>query len=183
MPDGQDRAGGITAWPTGRERAASAGGSFPEWPQAWGPEGPSTGCPGGIRCSAGRSRGSGARTHKANPPLDVRRVPGRDFRLCQLSNAVSLWVSAPHSHFVQGDANSAGSVNLSDAVATLLHLVGGLQVRCLDALDADDSGTVALTNVVRGLDYLFRSGPPPAIPLPGTDPTVGGPLDCANGPA
>lgn len=72
-----------------------------------------------------------------------------------------------------GDWNQDASVDLSDAVAILLHLF--VRPRALpcgsnieDAgnralLDVDSSGTVSITDAVFLLDYLFRSGPAPGL--------------------
>jgi len=66
--------------------------------------------------------------------------------------------------FLRGDANSDGGVDLSDAIAVLLHLFAGRSLECLAAGDADGGGSLAITDAVRILDLLFRSGP--ALPDP-----------------
>ena len=83
------------------------------------------------------------------------------------------------SAFVRGDANGDWIVDVSDAVATLLYLFHGRTLRCADAADFDDSGTVGLTDAILGLDYLFRDGAPPPAPFPeiGLDPTPDG-IEC-----
>ena len=74
-------------------------------------------------------------------------------------------------------------MDVSDAIKLVLHLFGGLPVTCLDALDADDTGALNVTDAVVLLNYLFKMGVAPAAPFPanGPDPTTGDPLDCAQG--
>jgi uncharacterized protein (DUF3820 family) len=90
--------------------------------------------------------------------------------------------------FVRGDADSDGTINLTDAVRILNFLfTGGVAPTCLDAADADDSGTLAITDAIRILGWLFSGGVRPLPPSPsggnyspgdcGPDPTVDG-LDC-----
>ncbi len=84
------------------------------------------------------------------------------------------------STFLRGDSNGDGSIDVSDAIATLFYLfLGHATVPCLDAADADDDGALTVTDAVRTLDSLFRGGrplPEPSDP-PGADPTPDA-LDC-----
>jgi hypothetical protein len=76
--------------------------------------------------------------------------------------------------FVRGDANFDDAVGISDAIFTLRFLFqAGVWPACEDAADTDDTGSITLTDVVRLLNHLFRSGPPPPPPYPeaGRDPT------------
>jgi len=68
--------------------------------------------------------------------------------------------------FVRGDTNRDGRFDLTDPLATLLYVVGELDLSCPDAADADDSGIVDTTDAVRGLEFIFRRGPPPPPPFP-----------------
>jgi hypothetical protein len=83
--------------------------------------------------------------------------------------------------FVRGDVTSDLSIDIQDPIALLFHLFAGVPLLCLDAADFDDSGTANLTDAVLSLEYLFRSGAPPAAPFPaaGKDPTADG-LECAG---
>ena len=68
--------------------------------------------------------------------------------------------------FRHGDANSDGSVDVSDAVYLLLWLFNnGDDPLCLDAADPDDSGDINLTDPIFVLDFLFRGGPSPPPPF------------------
>jgi len=81
--------------------------------------------------------------------------------------------------FVRGDANGDSFVDLSDPIATLLHLFSGEdEPPCLDAADANDSGTLDLSDAIAVLAHLFLDGGPlPPPNAPGADPTPDG-LDC-----
>ncbi len=86
--------------------------------------------------------------------------------------------------FVRGDANGDARIDLSDAVAVLLHLFrGGESVRCADAADANDDGALDLGDAIWDVAYLFAHGTAPALPFPaaGADPTVDS-LECAEYP-
>lgn len=75
-------------------------------------------------------------------------------------------------NFRRGDANSDGSVDLGDAVATLLHLfAGSFEPTCKDAVDSDDSGKIELTDAVYTLSYLFLGAKEPPAP---------GPVECGR---
>ncbi|MBN1443847.1 MAG: hypothetical protein JXA90_14145, partial [Planctomycetes bacterium] len=105
--------------------------------------------------------------------LTVRNVDGKT------SNAYPFTIIEPPPTFVRGDSNRDSVVDLSDAIRTLLHLFGGAQTTCEDAADADDSGSVEITDAVFTLDFLFRGGafPPAPFPQAGYDLTSDG-LGC-----
>ena len=89
----------------------------------------------------------------------------------------------PPPRFICGAVKGRAAVDLSDAVALLLHLFAGRPIPCAKAADANDSGTLDIADAARLLDYLFAGGP--ALPAPagacGTDPTED-PLDCRVSP-
>lgn len=76
-------------------------------------------------------------------------------------------------HFIRGDANGDGGLNIADAVGVIYYLFG--QGCCLDpdAMDVDDGGSVDLGDAISLLNYLFQDGEPPRAPhpRPGFDPT------------
>jgi len=76
--------------------------------------------------------------------------------------------------FVRGDSNVDRKVDISDAVSTLNFLFGGKGVThiCKNAMDADDSGDINVTDPILILNHLFRGGSPPPAPYPscGLDP-------------
>ncbi len=84
--------------------------------------------------------------------------------------------------FVRGDANVDDVVDLSDGVAILGNLFLGNRAPapCHDALDADDSGGLEITDAVYVFGFLFRGGPRMPEPYPdfGFDPTPDG-LPCS----
>jgi hypothetical protein len=84
--------------------------------------------------------------------------------------------------FRRGDIDENTQVNLTDAVALLLHLfLGGKPPGCLDAADADDDGALKITDAIYLLAGLFLGSPAPPAPTEGcgTDPTDDA-LGCAS---
>ena len=77
--------------------------------------------------------------------------------------------------FERGDANADGSQDISDVLTILLYLFdGSVKPTCLDALDADDSGGIVLTDPLFLLRGLFLGGEAPPAPFGrcGSDPTA-----------
>lgn len=85
-------------------------------------------------------------------------------------------VTGDEPTFRRADANSDGSVNLSDAVFTLDYLFGGGNgPLCPDALDSNDDGIVNISDPIAALGFLFLGDPAPPAPGPadcGSDPTA-----------
>lgn len=75
--------------------------------------------------------------------------------------------------FVRGDVNLDDRVNVSDVIHLLRHLFVGWSIRCQDSADANDTGTLDVTDAVVQLEFLFLNGPafPPPYPQAGIDPT------------
>jgi hypothetical protein len=76
--------------------------------------------------------------------------------------------------FLRGDSNRDDLVDMSDAVATLLFLVGGKPPPCEDAADADDDGTIGVADAVTTIRHLFLGDGPlkaPGTSYPWLDPT------------
>jgi hypothetical protein len=89
-----------------------------------------------------------------------------------LENHPLLPVRCPH--FLRGDVNEDGRINISDPIATLHFLFLGVDgIRCKKSGDIDDNGLVEITDAIDLLTYLFAGGPapPPPFPEPGLDPT------------
>jgi hypothetical protein len=91
--------------------------------------------------------------------------------------------------FVRGDANSSGTIDLTDGVVTLNFLfTGGPDPLCADAADTDDNGALVISDAVVVFSFLFTGGAPPVAPSPsattylsadcGSD-AEGDGLDCA----
>ncbi|MCZ6792989.1 MAG: DUF1800 family protein [Planctomycetota bacterium] len=116
-------------------------------------------------------------------------------RMCLLTSRIAVtatalilgtaWLPAGDLQIRRGDTNGDGIVDLSDGIATLLHLfLGTFDPQCLDAADVDDSGGVELTDGIFTFNFLFAGGdrPPPPGPLVcGPDPTED-PLGCVSSP-
>ncbi len=87
--------------------------------------------------------------------------------------------------FLRADANSDGTVDISDAIFTLSWLfLGEESPSCKDASDSNDDGLTDLTDPINTLSTLFRGTN--SIPYPGTencdrDPTLDD-LDCLSYP-
>ncbi|MBI4603551.1 MAG: FG-GAP repeat protein, partial [Planctomycetes bacterium] len=86
-------------------------------------------------------------------------------------------------HFRRGAVRGEERPDISDAIRLLGYLfLGAATPACLDAADADDSGSLELTDAVRILGYLFLGGEAPPAPGPlecGPDPTQDD-LGCAT---
>lgn len=87
----------------------------------------------------------------------------------------------PPVHFLRGDTDRSGGLNLTDAI----HLLNGLfrsgpPPTCPDAADANDDGTLDISDAVRLLGHLFLGAGPLPAPFPdaGPDPTPDDPLGC-----
>ena len=91
------------------------------------------------------------------------------------TGSVHVVFGIPRSvEFIRGDADSDGTLNLTDAVFALSFLfLGGTVPICEDAADVDDFGSVELTDAVYLLNHLFLGGAAPPAPYPeaGQDPT------------
>lgn len=87
----------------------------------------------------------------------------------------------PVGHFLRGDVNDDGGVDLSDAVKLLMGLFSDdpLPV-CRDSGDANDDGNLDLGDAIFVLSFLFDHGPiiPPPYPDKGSDPTEDDLPDC-----
>lgn len=81
---------------------------------------------------------------------------------------------------VRGDVDQNSAFTIGDPILALSYLFGGASVPCLEALDANASGTLDLTDPIRMLQMMFLGGP--AFPAP--YPTCGAPpqlmLGCAS---
>ena len=80
----------------------------------------------------------------------------------------------PPRFFRRGDADSNGTVNLTDGITVLNYLfAGGANPACYDAADVTDDGSLDVSDATFLLNFLFKSGSYPAPPFPdwGLDPT------------
>jgi PKD repeat protein len=79
--------------------------------------------------------------------------------------------------FKRGDVDGNQRIELTDPIKILNFLfIGGETLKCMDAADVADTGTVGISSAIYLLNFLFLGGPPPAVPFPepGIDPTVDG---------
>lgn len=81
--------------------------------------------------------------------------------------------------FIRGDVDQDGNFDIADAITTLNHLFV-FPIDCSDIADLDDSGTVSLTDVILGLNFIFGGGAVPAAPYPGCGPDPTPSAGCAG---
>ena len=76
-------------------------------------------------------------------------------------------------HFLRGDMNSDGFIDIADAIETLEGVFLGGLLACGDAADWNDDGKVDISDPIGTLSYLFGGGAAPALPYPqcGSDPS------------
>lgn len=129
-----------------------------------------------------------------NPGIWVRHRQGSGASLATVQSLVppvrlvpgTLHISRGDAPFRRGDFNASGSVDVSDAIATLSFLfVGTDDPFCRDAGDTNDDGRIDLSDAITTLGTLFAGTdlpPPPGVSEPGPDPTSDD-LDCAWYPA
>ncbi len=113
------------------------------------------------------------------PVVNVLVLDGASFPPTTVDGTVIL---TPHDGpmLIRGDASGDGFLDISDGIQVLDYLFNETPSDCLDALDANDTGTINITDAVTVLCTIFCAGtPPPAAPYPacGFDPT-GDALDC-----
>src|SRR5690606_37411736 len=106
--------------------------------------------------------------------LEITRRPALALTAAALLALAASPVAAS-SRFRRGDADSDGSVSLSDALVIVKHLFsGGARPSCPDAADADDNGRIEITDAISTLGFLFLGSIAPPAPGPlecGADPT------------
>ena len=85
--------------------------------------------------------------------------------------------------FVRGDVDLNCKHEITDALITLTYLfLDGSEPDCLDAADANDSGSLDISDPIFMLDWMFTGGQDFSEPFhrTGSDPTADG-LDCVDG--
>jgi len=96
--------------------------------------------------------------------------------ICPLAVAIVLSRSTSlRADFIRGDVDMSMRLDVSDAVKILNMLfLGSVDIVCLDAADANDSGELDVSDPVYILSHLFLGGPAPRAPYPGMglDPTA-----------
>ena len=118
-------------------------------------------------------------SNEANPKLNFSEGT-HQIRICvyddyqaQAYDDVSVTIEPYEGEFIRGDCNGDEGIDISDAVKILFFLFLGNTVDCQDACDADDLGSVTITDAIFVLQFLFSNGPIPLSPYPeqGKDPT------------
>jgi hypothetical protein len=127
--------------------------------------------------------GSGGVTYISTPQIssaDTFTYNVRDAE-SEASNTATVILTPIQKPFIRCDANHDKVIDISDPVSVLRFLFTTRGTYpCLDALDADDSGLINLTDAVFILLYLFQGGsvPPQPFPQPGLDGTEDDPYFC-----
>ena len=101
--------------------------------------------------------------------LPIRRVGLLTVLSSCVLTVTDLSTAAPRiePHFVRGDANADGLVQISDAIRVFDNLFsGGDVLDCVRAGDVNGDESLNITDGIVLLRYLFQSGPPPAAPFP-----------------
>lgn len=71
------------------------------------------------------------------------------------------------AEFIRGDVDANGALEITDSVRIFTFLfVGGQEIACQDAADANDSGVLDITDGIYLLNFLFRGGGAPPAPFP-----------------
>ena len=86
-------------------------------------------------------------------------------------------------NFLRGDGNGDGIVNIADGIFLLQSLFAdGGNSNCMDAADANDDGSVDVSDVISILGYQFNGTNPPPAPYPncGVDPAGGTSIGCIS---
>ena len=85
------------------------------------------------------------------------------------------------SHFIRGDVNGDGVIDLTDGTQLQLLLGNANPIDCPDAADVNDDGVIDEADPVYIFDFLYQGSNPPPAPYPaaGPDPTADG-LDCQS---
>jgi hypothetical protein len=98
------------------------------------------------------------------------------------ADAGAFYLEQPLRAFVRGDVGGDGAATWADVALLARHLVAREPLRCLDAADLDDSGSVGPIDAVRLGLYLLTGRLAPAPPFPdcGLDPTFGEGLSCVR---
>jgi len=83
--------------------------------------------------------------------------------------------------FIRGDVGGDGAIDLSDAVALLLHLFSSANLDCREAGNSNADGSLDISDVIYLLTYMFSNTIPPSAPFPGcgSQPVN---LDCTQPP-
>jgi hypothetical protein len=95
-------------------------------------------------------------------------------RYGQWVGEAAVLVLCDPSHFVRGDADGNGELDISDSIFSLLHLFAGRAAPdCVKAADVNGDGIVDISDITYELRFLFLGGPAPESPFPacGPDPT------------
>jgi len=101
------------------------------------------------------------------PVVNVIVLDGASFPAVPVNGTLTL---TPYvgSQFIRGDVTQNGTLDVADGIGVLNYLFLFTSTTCFNALDADNSGNVSISDAVRILCAVFCPGSPaPAGPYPG----------------
>jgi hypothetical protein len=84
---------------------------------------------------------------------------------CELA-ALPLELVVGPGHWIRGDGNGSGTIDLTDGINILDRLFRGAQAPCERAMEANADGTFNLSDAIYLLSHLFLGRPPPPSPFP-----------------
>lgn len=94
-------------------------------------------------------------------PGDSSEIPGA------LIDGIITFVPIDVAHYIRGDSNEDGVVDLADAVGLLSHLFGGEAGPSCPAIgDINSDGSLDVGDPIWLLTYLFSGGAAPGAPFP-----------------
>ena len=106
----------------------------------------------------------------------ITQLPERSGQLVPVSVAVTVATgNAQGADFLRGDVNQSGSLNITDAINSVLfqfvpsevpQVVRDTGAGCRGAFDFDADDVLGVTDVFLLLNFLFATGPRPAAPYP-----------------
>jgi hypothetical protein len=99
-----------------------------------------------------------------SPPVQVLFVvDGFEVNICTRPGRVSV----PGPRFLRSDSNVDGTVDISDAMFTLLYLfINGEEPGCIEAANANGSRALNIADPIHTFQFLFNGGGAPPHPFP-----------------
>ena len=100
------------------------------------------------------------------PVATVIVVDGASLAVTEVTGTLPL---TPYegSQFIRGDVTQNGSLDIADVIGVLSFLFLNTVTTCYNSLDANDTGSVSISDAVQILCSVFGPGsPPPAGPYP-----------------
>ena len=104
-------------------------------------------------------------------------VPDEDSDMDGVSDCIQ------HMHFIRGDVNQDGQVDISDPIKLLNFLFqAGPEPFCLGAADLNDDTLIDVSDTIYHIAFILAGGPQPPLPFPecGADLTTNTLINCVD---